>query len=324
MAKKQLCQLQGGEEKVEGAMSVATRTLKYGGLATLPLPEPKGNTHGSEEVDPNDLLQFLLPSGFFHSKSTARLYIFAECGPTLVKVRDGWMSLRAGYKGMHVVTEQELEDMITEMIREDILRVYMGDAVLSPTEQEEVISQADPALKSIPNYTKEEFEELLAPALNERGLYDFHRLQALIRKERKDKLLVRKQMYPSVVNKKARLPKGAFQFYDETLAQSIRPVKSIDTEIFMKTAKALSRNSFKIAEAEDKNSPGLVVNARFLREDTGHNPAIPKFKVPVIANTGTRVKSHLPWSTGRDYSKFRGAAEKQLASTREFNRRMPH
>ena len=144
-------------------MSAATRKLKYGGLATLPLPEPKINTHGAVGVDPHELLQFLLPTGFFHSKSTARLYIFAECGPTLVKVREGWMSLRAGYKGMHVVTEQELEDMIHEMIREDILRVYVGNAILTPTEQEEVISQADPALKSIPNYTKEEFEELLAP-----------------------------------------------------------------------------------------------------------------------------------------------------------------
>jgi hypothetical protein len=122
-------------------MSAATRALKYGGLATLPLPEPKMNTHGGVGVDKNELLQFLLPSGFFHSKSTARLYIFAECGPTLVKVREGWMSLRAGYKGMHVVTEQELEDMIHEMIREDILRVYVGNAVLTPTEQEEVISQ---------------------------------------------------------------------------------------------------------------------------------------------------------------------------------------
>jgi len=31
--------------------------------------------------------------------------------------------------------------MIHEMIREDILRVYVGSAVLTPTEQEEVISQ---------------------------------------------------------------------------------------------------------------------------------------------------------------------------------------
>ena len=279
----------------EQDMSAATRKLKYGGLATLPLPEPKSITRGAVGVEPLDLLQFLLPSGFFHSKSTARLYVFAECGPTLVKVRDGWTSLRAGYKGMHVVTEQELEDMIHEMIREDILRVCIGNAVLTPNEQEEVISQADPALKSIPNYTKEEFEELLAPALNGEGLYDFHNLQALIRKERTDKLNDRKKMYPDVVNKKSRLPAKAFQFYDETLAQSIRPKKYRDSEIFLTTAKSLSRNAFKIAEHEDNNCPGLVVNASFLREDVGFNPAIPKFKVPVNGNTGTRVKGHLPW-----------------------------
>jgi hypothetical protein len=52
------------------------------------------------------------------------------------------MSLRAGYKGMHVVTEQELGDMIRDMIREDILKVYVGDAVLTPAEQEEVRPEA--------------------------------------------------------------------------------------------------------------------------------------------------------------------------------------
>jgi hypothetical protein len=121
---------------------IDTKTLKYFGQASLPLPEPKAVNHGSVGVDPNDLLQFLLPDGFFHSKSTARLYVFVEYGPVLVQVREGWMSLRAGYKGMHVVTEQELGDMIRDMIREDILKVYVGDAVLTPAEQEEVRPEA--------------------------------------------------------------------------------------------------------------------------------------------------------------------------------------
>ena len=105
------------------------KTLKLSSLATLPLPEPEGELHGTEQVIPEDLFAFLFPTGFFHCKSTARLYIFAEYGPHLVRVRDGWMSLRAGYKGQHVVTEQELADMINEMIREDILRVRYQSAV---------------------------------------------------------------------------------------------------------------------------------------------------------------------------------------------------
>ena len=104
-------------------MQKPSKTLKYAGLATLPLPEPEGELHGSEKVSAEDLFSFLFPSGFFHCKSTARLYIFAEYGPQLVRVREGWMSLRCGYKGQHIVTEQELADMIHEMIREDILRV---------------------------------------------------------------------------------------------------------------------------------------------------------------------------------------------------------
>jgi hypothetical protein len=41
--------------------------------------------------------------------------------------------------------------------------------------ENQVISQADDKLKSIPNYTKEQIEELLAPTLNAEGLYDFHK-----------------------------------------------------------------------------------------------------------------------------------------------------
>lgn len=37
--------------------------------------------------------------------------------------------LRAGYKGQHLVTDQELTDMIEIMIREDILKIYVGDQV---------------------------------------------------------------------------------------------------------------------------------------------------------------------------------------------------
>lgn len=99
------------------------KTLKLNGLASLPLPEPKTADHGTVLVQPGDLFQFLFPSGFFHSKSTARLYIFVEYGPVLVKVREGWMSLRSGYKGQHILTEQELSDMIEDMIKEDVLKV---------------------------------------------------------------------------------------------------------------------------------------------------------------------------------------------------------
>ena len=61
--------------------------------------------------------------------------------------------------------------------------------------------------------------------------------------------------------------------------QSLRPRKCRDSEIFMFVSKSVSKNSFKVAEHEDSNHPGLVVNSRFLREDAGWNPAIPKFKV---------------------------------------------
>ena len=60
-----------------------------------------------------------------------------------------------------------------------MLRVYVGNAVLTPVEQEEVISQSDPALKSIPNYTKEEFEEFDAVTLWAVRLLDGQRRRSL-------------------------------------------------------------------------------------------------------------------------------------------------
>jgi hypothetical protein len=258
---------------------IDTKTLKFYGHTTLPLPEPAGGgDHGQESVAPDDLFQFLFPTGFFHSKSTARLYVFVEYGPCLVKVREGWMSLRSGYKGQHVVTEQELSDMIDEMIKEDILRVYVGDAVLKPSEQEEVIAQADNNLKTIPNYSKEHIEDLLIPALDKEGRYNFHKMQKIVRKERYQKLGERKKMYPDVVST-VTLPPRAFGFYTEGLQKTIRPKKYRDNDIFIITSKALSKNSFKICEPEAKNDPNLVVNSRLLRDDQGLNPALPKFIV---------------------------------------------
>ena len=45
--------------------------------------------------------------------------------------------------------------------------------------------------------------------------------------------------------------------------------------------------------------------------------------MPVIANTGNRVKAHLPWASKISYSQQRSGDSNQLASTGAFNRRMP-
>mmetsp|Transcript_44263 Transcript_44263/g.110851 ORF Transcript_44263/g.110851 Transcript_44263/m.110851 type:complete len:299 (+) Transcript_44263:45-941(+) len=279
-----------------GHGKASVKTLKYWGEASMMLPDPPKLDHGSTSVRPDDLFQFLFPPGFFHSKSTARLYIFAEFGPVLVESKGGFMSMRSGYKGQHVLTDQELNDMIEEMIKEDILKVYVGDAVLKPSEQTEVIAQADDKLKSIPNYTKEHIEDLLEHTRDGEGNYNFHKMQKVIRKERYTKLAERKRMYPDVAGN-VRLPPNAFGFYTEGVQQTIRPKKYRDNDIFIITSKALSKNSFKIAETQDKNNPSIVINSRLLRDDQGMNPALPAFKIPLMKSKGSYVRPHEPWTS---------------------------
>jgi len=255
------------------------------------LPEPKQREKTTEYVDPEALFSFLYPPGQYHSKSTARLYVFAEFGPILVKGR-----LCGGYKGQHLVTDQELDDMIKEMIREDILKVYVENQVLTRREQEEVIQQADSKFKQVPNYTRSQVEELLKTCgRGDEGEYLFHDLQRIVREDREKKLRERQKMYPDV--KKKTLPPGTFAHFK----QDIKTKKIPDQELFIHTAKMLSRNSCKIAEVQDRNDPGLVQNTRFLRDDFSFyrdNPSLPRWhQYAACKGKGTYVKPHLPWKS---------------------------
>jgi len=238
----------------------------------------------------DDLFEFLFPTGLFHSRSTARLYIFAEHGPVLSQGR-----LRSGYKGQHRVTDQELNDMIEEMIKEDILKIYVGEQVLSIRDQEEVIQQADSKFKNIPNYTRAQIDQVLSECRrNEHGAYNFHDLQRLVRENRQSELSERKKMYPDVVVK----TKGRKSVFSQ-LQQPKAVRKLRDSEMFIGTNRLLSKNACKVTEAESRNNPAVVQNVRILREDNEPSKLDPSFprwtNIPAGSGFADKVKKHSAW-----------------------------
>ena len=63
--------------------------------------------------------------------------MFGNYGPL---AEDG--TLRGGRQGSRIVSHMELEAMIQEMQREDILQVYIGKQKLQREDQEEILKQA--------------------------------------------------------------------------------------------------------------------------------------------------------------------------------------
>mmetsp|Transcript_45804 Transcript_45804/g.118372 ORF Transcript_45804/g.118372 Transcript_45804/m.118372 type:complete len:163 (-) Transcript_45804:770-1258(-) len=147
---------------------------------------------GSEKSDvgmllgEEELLNFLFPPSKQYSRATARLYLLADYGPLV----DG--ALRGGYQRSHVLSDQELEEMIRQSEREDILRIYMGDKVLRPDEQEDVLSKVPLKLKE-KLYPSKETKHLYAAKVldmlqglhkDENGNYKFDDIQKAVQKER--------------------------------------------------------------------------------------------------------------------------------------------
>ena len=74
--------------------------------------------------------------------------------------------------------------MSATLAREDILSVYAGQG-LAPEEEEEILAQADGAMKFIPQYTTEDIERILKLVpRDEDGLMSFHDMQMAISKAR--------------------------------------------------------------------------------------------------------------------------------------------
>jgi len=245
---------------------------------------------GSEKSDvgmllgEEELLNFLFPPSKQYSRATARLYLLADYGPLV----DG--ALRGGYQRSHVLSDQELEEMIRQSEREDILRIYMGDKVLRPDEQEDVLSKVPLKLKE-KLYPSKETKHLYAAKVldmlqglhkDENGNYKFDDIQKAVQKERLRRLEEARQMFPPTKHGKAhQSSKGILslepnktstldifrgQIRDQDVrAHFIYEVTPDYLQIFRHTSGMLSKHAYAIADYEEMSNPALTQNVRLLR-----------------------------------------------------------
>ncbi|GLD97225.1 hypothetical protein PINS_up005908 [Pythium insidiosum] len=129
----------------------------------------------SAAVELERLLAFLFPPHVQHSNSTGRLFVFGLYGPL-----DADAQLRAGEKGLHVVTDRELDTMSSRMEREDLLAVYRMCS-LSQHEEEDVLRTVDQTLKTFPRHSRRDVEALFhGLARDAQGRLSFHDMQAYV------------------------------------------------------------------------------------------------------------------------------------------------
>jgi hypothetical protein len=113
-------------------------------------------------VSEAELLEFLFPRApvrLYHAASAARLFVFSRYGP----LRDG--ALHGGrHDRRRPLSTSELELLMEEVIREDVLSAYVGDKQLAPDEQEEVLSKARHLRTKLYDYTEPEMQARAADA----------------------------------------------------------------------------------------------------------------------------------------------------------------
>ncbi|EQC41956.1 hypothetical protein, variant [Saprolegnia diclina VS20] len=216
------------------------------------------------------LLDFLFPPQVQHSNSTGRLFVFSLYGPLDAKSR-----LRSGEKGLHVVTDLELNTMSQSIEREDILSVY-GMVGLSRDEEEEVLRQADKHLKMIPRYTRADIEAMFKHVpRNGVGAMSFHDMQQRILQERLRRVLCMKEkLSTSLATPIVSKYRKSLTTWSKDAAYHVAPPSMFlkdaglnGSENAVLVSRLLNCHAFGICHLGDGNSPDLTQNVRLLRDE---------------------------------------------------------
>ena len=201
-----------------GETSAAADTLGFGSPAT---PDSDSEPSSSflrnrpqkvadKPVTEEELMNFLFPPDQNNPSSASRLFLFSRYGPLVHGEIVG-----GSYKRHRALTKQELNDLIEQDEREELLALFLDPSVqkaLTPAEQAAVITET----RSIPhvadalfNYTTHEVRAFLkylrnAHDLPDGGAIPFGVLAAAIEKEHEYRIGQLQEAHGSLVAKKTR------------------------------------------------------------------------------------------------------------------------
>lgn len=116
-----------------------------------------------------DVLDFCFPEGVEHPKAATRLFLLCEVGP----LRDGWL-WGGAYNARRKLSEYEIETMVTDLEREDIVTAVMPEkkgasSALPPTPEQvnEILAGIPEAMKKPYLLRRPHIVAMLAPCSTE-------------------------------------------------------------------------------------------------------------------------------------------------------------
>ncbi|TMW59553.1 hypothetical protein Poli38472_004622 [Pythium oligandrum] len=239
--------------------------------------KPRRGSKSDAAVDVDQLLTFLFPPHVQHANSTGRLFVYGLYGPLNAQAQ-----LCAGEKGLHVVTDREVDTMARRMEREDLLAVYHMCS-LSQHEEEEVIAQIDNALKSFPRHSKRDIGTLLDKVPRQQTVsgefLSFHDLQTAILHERMRRVVCMKtRIHPALATPIQNKYRQTLTRLEQITPKHAPPsmflhdVGLTGAENATLVTRLLSSRAFQICHLDNANSPALTQNVRLLRDDRVHRP----------------------------------------------------
>ena len=172
-------------------------------------PQPRSKV-ADKPVTEQELMNFLFPPDQQHPSSASRFFLLARYGPLVHGELVG-----GSYKRHRALTKQELNDLIEQDEREELLALFLDPSVsrsLSPAEQSAVLAET----RSIPhvehalfNYTTDEVRAFLrylrnVNSLPEGGDVPFGILALAIEREHDYRIAQLQEAQASLVAKKKR------------------------------------------------------------------------------------------------------------------------
>jgi hypothetical protein len=147
-----------------------------------------------EAVDMDAFMNFVFPPDQLHPRSTGRLLVFSLYGPLTA---DG--VLQAGRAGKRVMSNRELDSMINEIEREDVLAMFTGGSVLCDTKTVEIEVHA--LSRKLPQMTRAQVDSMLIDLPRDlMGRCSFHDIQSRLIEARKIRIEDGKKMFPALTS----------------------------------------------------------------------------------------------------------------------------